>query len=131
MKMRLHHLAAAVAVAAMATLAAGNAQAQGPGQRPFENTYRRPTVSPYLQLQQQGMNPLQNQNIYQTMVQPQMEQQQQQIEQLNQRRKMGQMQNQVSQIQRDTSARQIDPTIRATGHASTYLNYSHYYPQKR
>ena len=131
MQMRTHHLAAAVAVAAMATLAAGNAQAQGPGQRPFENTYRRPTVSPYLQLQQQGMNPLQNQNVYQTMVQPQMEQQQQQIEQLNQRRKMGQMQNQVTQIQRDTSARQIDPLIRPTGHASTYLNYSHYYPQRR
>jgi len=131
MQMRTHHLAAAVAVAAMATLAAGNAQAQGPGQKPFESTYRRPTVSPYLQLQQQGMNPLQNQNIYQTMVQPQMEQQQQQIEQLNQRRKMGQMQNQVTQIQRDTSARQIDPLIRPTGHASTYLNYSHYYPQRR
>ena len=131
MKMRLHHLAAAVAVTAMATLAAGNAQAQGRGERPFESTYRRPTVSPYLQLQQQGMNPLQNQNIYQTMVQPQMEQQQQQIEQLNQRRKMGQMQNQVSQIQRDTSARQIDSSIRPTGHASTYMNYSHYYPQRR
>ena len=57
MQMRTHHLAAAVAVAAMATLAAGNAQAQGPGQRPFENTYRRPTVSPYLQLQQQGGRP--------------------------------------------------------------------------
>ena len=115
----------------MATLAAGNAPAQGPGERPFENTYRRPTVSPYLQIQQQGLNPLQNQNIYQTMVQPQLQQQQQQIEQLNQRRQMGQMQNQVSKIQRDTSARQIDPLIRPTGHASTYLNHSHYYPQKR
>ena len=131
MQMRIHHLAAAVAVAAMATLAAGNSQAQGPGERPFENTYRRPAVSPYMQIQQQGLNPLQNQNIYQTMVQPQIQQQQQQIEQLDQRRKMGQMQNQVSQIQRDTSARQIDPTIRATGHSSTYMNYSHYYPQRR
>jgi len=105
--------------------------AQGPGQRPFENTYRRPTVSPYLQLQQQGMNPLQNQNIYQTMVQPQVEQQRQQIEQLQQRRQMGQLQNQVKQIQQGTQARQFDETIRPTGHASTYMNYSHYYPMGR
>jgi TolA-binding protein len=112
----------------------GEAQAQSPGQtgqRPFENTYRRPTVSPYLQLQQQGMNPLQNQNIYQTMVQPQMQQQQQQIEQLQQRRQLNKMQGQVRQIEQSSQARQFDETIRPTGHASTYMNYSHYYPQQR
>jgi uncharacterized protein HemX len=119
--------------AAAGFMVAGQAQAQTPGQagqRPFETTYRRPNVSPYLQLQQQGLNPLQNQNIYQTMVQPQVQQQQQQIQMLQQQRQMSRMQNQVTQIQRDARSRQIDPTIRPTGHASTYMNYSHYYPQR-
>ncbi len=100
----------------------------GGGPLPFSNsTYRRPTVSPYMQLQQQGFNPFQNQNIYQTMVQPQVQQQQQQIEQLSQNRQMQKLQNQVQQIGRDTSGRQIDESIRATGHRATYMNYSHYY----
>ena len=97
------------------------------GELPFSNNYRRPTVSPYMQLQQQGFNPMQSQNIYQTMVQPQVQQQQQQIEQLAQRRQMGRLQNQVQQIGRDSSARQLDESIRPTGHRATYLNYSHYY----
>ncbi len=122
-------LAIVVAVAC-GCLLAGEARAQGPGQKPFESTYRRPNVSPYMQLQQQGLNPLQNQNIYQTMVQPQVQQQMQQIEQLNQRRQMGQMQSQMRQMQQSSQARQVDETIRPTGHASTYMNYSHYYPMR-
>jgi hypothetical protein len=101
---------------------------KGGGELPFSNSsYRRPTVSPYLQLQQQGTNPLQAQNVYQTMVQPQVQLQQQQIEQLSQRRQMSKLQNQVQQIGRDTTGRQIDESIRATGHRATYMNYSHYY----
>jgi hypothetical protein len=99
------------------------------GSTPFANTYRRPAVSPYMQLQQQGYNPLQQQNIYQTMVQPQMQQQQQLIEQMDQRRQMGRLQNQVQQIQRGTQSRQVDESIRATGHRATYMNYSHFFPQ--
>ncbi len=100
----------------------------GGGELPFSNsTYRRPTVSPYMQLQQQGYNPLQSQNIYQTMVQPQVQQQQQQIEQIAQRRQVSKLQNQVQQIGRDTTSRQVDESIRATGHRATYMNYSHYY----
>jgi hypothetical protein len=105
--------------------------AQGNSQLPFSNMYSRPTVSPYMQLQQQGMNPLMNQNIYQTMVQPQVQQQQQQLQQLQQARQINKMQNQVQQIQRDTRGRQIDETIRPTGHASTYQNLSHFYPARR
>ena len=98
------------------------------GELPFSNgTYRRPVVSPYTQLQQMGTNPLQAQNVYQQMVQPQVQQQQQQIEQQSQRRQMSKLQNQVQQIGRDTSGRQIDESIRATGHRATYMNYSHYY----
>ena len=102
---------------------AGGAKAE----LPFSNNYRRPTVSPYMQLQQQGYNPMQTQNIYQTQVQPQMQQEQQAIEQISQRRQMGKLQNQVQQIGRDTSSRQLDESIRPTGHRATYLNYSHYY----
>ena len=83
-----------------------------------------------MQVQQQGLNPLQNQNIYQTMVQPQLQQQQQQIEQLSQRQRVGRLQNQIQQIQQGTQARQIDEMIRPTGHASTYMNYSHYYQMR-
>jgi hypothetical protein len=94
---------------------------------PFSSTYRRPSVSPYYNLQQQAFNPIQNQNIYQTMVQPMLQQQQQELEQISQRRQMQKLQNQVQQIGRDTSSRQIDESIRATGHRATYMNYSHYY----
>jgi len=82
-----------------------------------------------MQLQQQGFNPMQSQNIYQTQVQPQVQQQQQQIDQQLQRRQMSKLQNQVQQIGRDTSGRQIDESIRPTGHRATYMNYSHYYQQ--
>jgi len=113
---------------ARSTFSAGRTGASGGGELPFSSsTYRRPTVSPYLNLQQQGLNPMQSQNVYQTMVQPQMQQQQQQIEQLQQRRQMSKLQNQVQQIGRDTSSRQLDESIRPTGHRATYMNYSHYY----
>ncbi len=114
---------------ARSTFSAGRTGGGSPGgELPFSNsTYRRPTVSPYLNLQQQGFNPFQNQNIYQTMVQPQVQIQQQQIEQQSQRRQMSKLQNQVQQIGRDTTSRQVDESIRATGHRATYMNYSHYY----
>ena len=117
--------------AAIWVAAAADGYAQGNPQLPFSNIYSRPNVSPYMQLQQQGLNPMQNQNIYQTMVQPQVQQQQQQLQQLQQARQINKMQNQVQQIQRDTRGRQIDETIRPTGHASTYQNLSHFYPARR
>ena len=118
------------ALAVVGTCLAGS-PAFAQRETPFASTYRRPTVSPYMQLQQQGFNPLQQQNIYQTLVQPQVQQQQQQIEQLTQRKQMQKLQNQVQQIGRDTTGRQIDESIRATGHRATYMNYSHYYQQPR
>ncbi|NBT13486.1 MAG: hypothetical protein EBS56_07885, partial [Planctomycetia bacterium] len=69
--------------------------------------------------------------IYQQIIQPQLQQQQQVIEQQTQTRQLGRLQNQVQQIQRDTSARQINETIRPTGHASTFQNLSHFYPAGR
>jgi len=124
--------AAVMVIGGVAAASAGTVLAQqGPNNLPFSTVYRRPTVSPYIQLQQQGMNPLQNQNVYQTMVQPLLQQQQQQIMQLQQARQMTKMQNQVRQIQRDTTSRQVDESIRPTGHRATFQNFSHFYPQQR
>ena len=123
-------IAITVALALGGAIWVGQSQAQGPGNKPFESTYRRPSVSPYNQLTQQGMNPLQNQTIYQTQVQPQIQQQQQQIEQLKQGRQMQQVQAQVANMN-SPRTRQLDESIRPTGHASTYMNYSHYYPMGR
>lgn len=104
----------------------------GPGTAtPFSQTYRRPALSPYNQISNYAQNPQLFQNVYQQMVLPQVEQQQQQIMQLQQGRQLGRLQNQVQQIQRDTSARQIDETIRPTGHRTTFQNYSHFYPTAR
>ena len=109
------------------TYAAGPQAPGNPGGLPFSSVYRRPTISPYNQLSNFAMNPMQNQNVYQQMVLPLVQQQQQQIEQLQQARRLNAMQNQVQQIQRDTSARQIDESIRPTGHRATFMNYSHFY----
>ena len=107
---------------------AGKVGPSGGGELPFSNgTYRRPAISPYNQLQQNGYNPVATQNIYQQQIQPQLQQQQQQLEQISQRRQMSKLQNQVQQIGRDTSSRQLDESIRPTGHRATYMNYSHYY----
>ena len=119
---------------------AGKAAAQGNGKLPFSNIYSRPAVSPYTLLASQaaqgnggGINNMtgaQQPLIYQQIIQPQLQQQQQVIDQQSQTRQLGRLQNQVQQIQRDTSARQIDETIRPTGHASTYQNLSHFYPRR-
>ena len=115
------------------------ASAQGPAKPPFSSMYSRPAVSPYTMLgntntgnqggvnQTGGINPL----IYQQLIQPQLQQQQQVIEQQSQGRQLGRLQNQVQQIQRDTTSRQVNETIRPTGHASTYQNLSHFYPGSR
>jgi len=113
------------------SMAARDASAQGNGQLPFSNTYNRPALSPYNQLQQNIYNPLASQTVYQQQIQPQLQQQQQQLQQVQQTRQLNKLQNQVQQIQRDTRGRQIDETIRPTGHASTYQNLSHFYPARR
>jgi hypothetical protein len=121
------------------TAAAGSAAAQNPNALPFSNVYSRPTVSPYTMLGSAGANGvnefggniLSPAMIYQNQILPQLQQQQQQQALLRQNRQIGGLQNRVQQIQQGTFGRQIDETIRATGHASTYMNLSHYYPSAR
>ena len=99
---------------------------------PFSNIYTRPVLSPYSMLSSQANNPLNlNPNVYQTQVLPQLQQQRQQQTLLKQNKQIGGLQNKVQSIQRSTSARQIDEMIRPTGHASTFMNMSHYYPRSR
>jgi hypothetical protein len=114
-----------------------NARAQGPGggSLPFSNIYRRPVLSPYsaLGFQAGNMNPLMGggaTEVYQNQILPRLELERQQVEQMRQRKQLGGLNNQVRQIQRDTRMRQIDETIRPTGHASTFQNLSHFYPQR-
>jgi hypothetical protein len=108
-----------MAIGAVAAASAGTALAQqGQNNLPFSSVYRRPVISPYNQIANFSQN-------------PQLQQQQQQLVQLQQARQMTKMQNQVQQIQRDTSARQLDESIRPTGHRATFQNFSHFYPQQR
>jgi hypothetical protein len=121
-----------MAIGAVAAATAGTALAQqGQGNLPFSSVYRRPAISPYNQIANFSNNPLQASNIYQQIVVPQLQQQQQQVTQLQQARQMSRLQSQVQQIQRDTSSRQVDESIRPTGHQATFQNLSHFYPQQR
>lgn len=125
---------ALLAAVALALLGMGEASAQngmGTAQKPFESIYRRPAVSAYQQLSNFSNNPQAAGNLYQTMVMPLQQQQEQQLQSMSQGRQLNKLQGQVQQIQRSTTARQVDETIRPTGHASTYLNYSHFYPTAR
>ena len=70
-------LTAAMVIAAGAGLSGGEARAQAPSNLPFSSIYRRPTISPYNQISNFAMNPMQFQKVYQQMVVPQMQQQQQ------------------------------------------------------
>jgi hypothetical protein len=114
-----------------------DARAQGPGggSLPFSNIYRRPVLSPYSALGFAAVNPqgvMQGgaTNVYQNQILPRLELERQQVEQMRQRKQIGGLTNQVQQIQRGTGMRQIDETIRPTGHASTFQNLSHFYPQR-
>ena len=122
-----------LAILALALVGTSDAFAQNGrgGQKPFESIYRRPAVSPMNNLTTFANNPQAQGNIYQQLVVPQQQQQQQQIEALSQGRQINRLQNQVQQIQRTTTSRQVDETIRPTGHASTYQNLSHFYPAAR
>lgn len=130
-ELRVAVRAVVLVIGGVAAASAGTALAQqGQGNLPFSSIYRRPALSPYNQIANFSQNPLQSQNVYQQIVVPQLQQQQQQVTQLQQARQMTKIQNQVQQIQRDTSARQVDESIRPTGHRATFQNLSHFYPQR-
>ena len=121
-----------VAGTVLAAVTAVEAAAQGPqgaGNLPFANIYRRPALSPYTALGFQGGNPMTGATLgaLQSGVQPQMQQQAQMQATLRQQRQIGQIQGQVRQIQRPAGGPTVQ-TIRSTGHASVFMDTSHFYP---
>lgn len=113
---------------------AGESAAQGPqpgGNLPFSNMYQRPALSPYTALGFQGANPLTGATLgaMQGLMQPQMQQQAQIRASMQQARQISQLQRQVRQG-RPLGGTQTQ-TIRATGHASTFMELSHFYPSAR
>ena len=126
-------LAALVAAALWSTPGAARAQGpQPPGELPFSTIVRRPSLSPYTALGFQGSNPQTGATLgaIQGLVRPQQQQFAQQQQTQRQSRQLRQLQGQVRQIQQ-TPTRPLEPTIRATGHASTFLFLSHFYPAAR
>ena len=127
--MRPLQLSIACAAMMVAMAWAAEARAQG-GVPPFSDTYRRPSVSPMTMLGTGvgvggiGGNAL----VYQQLVQPRSMQEQQVITQMQQGRAISTLRQEVRQNEQRVTAR-FDQTIRPTGHAATYMNYSHYYRQ--
>ena len=117
-----------IACAAMTVAMAWAAEARA--QPPFSDTYRRPSVNPMTMLGTGmgvggfGGNAL----VYQQLVQPRNQQEQQVISQMQQGRAISTLRQEVRQNEQRVTAR-FDQTIRPTGHAATYMNYSHYYRQ--
>ena len=120
-----------VLFSAVAT-AQGPGGMQGGGNAPISNITRRPSMSPYMGLAFQGNNPQTGGTLgaMQGLVRPQQQQLAQQQQAARQSRQLSQMQGQMRKIQRPTGGAQIQ-TIRATGHASTFLEMSHFYPSAR
>jgi hypothetical protein len=115
---------------------ANQASAQS-GSRPFDDLVRRPSVSPYLNLINQGdqNNPNNfNSNVarYQNLVQPQLESFNRNIRTQSQIRGL---QNQIQQVQ-TTAIGAVSNTTQmgfqgqgfTTGHPSLFRYYSRYYP---
>jgi hypothetical protein len=124
-------LANGVLPSAVAT-AQGPAGPQGGGNAPFSNITRRPSISPYMGLAFQGNNPTTGGTLgaMQGLVRPQQQQYAQQQQAARQSRQLSQMQGQMRNLQRPAGGTTIQ-TIRATGHASTYMDLSHFYPSAR
>jgi hypothetical protein len=120
-----------ILLSAVAT-AQGPGGMQGGGNTPFSNITRRPSMSPYMGLAFQGNNPETGGTLgaMQGLVRPQQQQFAQQQQAARQSRQLSQLQGQVRKIQRPTGNATIQ-TIRATGHASTFMEMSHFYPSAR
>jgi len=108
---------------------AAEARAQG-GSPPFSDTYRRPSVNPMTMLGTGvggGFEGVAGAGlVYQQLIQPRNQQEQQFISQMQQGRAISTLRQEVRQSEKRVTAR-FDQTIRPTGHAATYMNYSHYY----
>lgn len=122
-----------VAVVLTASIAVAQGPAMGqPGAAPFSNITRRPSVSPYMGLAFQGNNPTTGGTLgaMQGLVRPQQQQIAQRQQAARQSRQLSQLQGQIRKIQRPSGGSTVE-TIRATGHASSFMELSHFYPSAR
>lgn len=128
----LRFLLAGAVAATIGLGASSTAVAQGNGATPFSNIVRRPSLSPYTALGFQGGNPETGSTLgaMQGLVRPQQQQFMQTQQSARQSRQLSQLQGQVRKIQRPAGGSTIQ-TIRATGHASTFMEMSHFYPSAR
>ena len=137
----MRQLILTISVAGLMGFAGDHASAQSgysrPSSRPFDNVINRPTVSPYLNLINQGdpNNPNNfNSNVarYQNLVRPQLESFNRNIRTQSQIRGL---QNQIQQVQ-STAIGGVSTTTQmgfqgqgfTTGHPSLFQYYSRYYP---
>ena len=94
-------------------------------QQPFSNIQQSPTVSPYLNLMNRSSVGL---PTYQTLVKPQIDQQEQNIQQQQQISRLQQHQKSlVANQERGMAQRGISNEIRGTGHVTVFMDYLHYY----
>ena len=110
-----------LAIAALLALSsAANAQ------QPFANVQQSPTTSPYLNLlnRQNGGQP-----TYQSLVKPQLQQQQDFAKQQQQIQHLARQQNKLTSGGLTQAARGISTDIRQTGHLTANMDYLHYYPR--
>jgi hypothetical protein len=94
-------------------------------QQPFANVQQAPTTSPYLNLLQRGNTGL---PAYQSLVKPQLQQQQDFAKQQQQIQHLARQQNKLTSGGGLTqAARGVSTDIRQTGHITTNMDYLHYY----
>ena len=105
-----------------ASWAKAQSVSRNPARQIFEQqTYRRPTVSPYLNLlREQGLGL----PTYQTLVRPQLQQQRANQQQT---RQIQQLQLEVAQNAASSQAGEV--TLRPTGHQTAFRNFGHFYPR--
>jgi len=93
-------------------------------QQPFANVQQSPTTSPYLNL-------LQRQNsgtpTYQSLVKPQLQQQQDNARQQQQIQHLARQQSKLAAGGLTQAPRGISTDIRQTGHLTANMDYLHYY----
>jgi len=106
------------------TAFASTASAQYKGkQRPFDTSARRPSVSPYMNLINNNTGAATN---YQSLVRPQIDQQNLNAQNASAIKNLQRSQASSSKGSKSTAEGNIK--LRATGHAASRENYSHFYP---
>ncbi|MHB1033367.1 MAG: hypothetical protein ACYC35_14350 [Pirellulales bacterium] len=123
MKKRSALFAALVGCLVLVAAEASFAQAPSPYNRQYPTRYQpsRPTVSPYLNLFRNGNSAAMN---YQTLVRPQINQ-----ENTNQQERatVQRLQQQLGDVSQTVYGAAAARSMRTTGHRTVFLDYSHYY----